>query len=76
MDDDLARKHYRAAYALDPTFKPAIRNLERISTFDNRYGRDHIDFGDQPEGDAGNPYEIVYDKNYVEHLMNKEKKDF
>ncbi|MPN59103.1 hypothetical protein SDC9_206821 [bioreactor metagenome] len=34
MKDNLARKHYRAAYALDPTYKPAIRNLERISTFE------------------------------------------
>lgn len=31
-DDDLARKHYRAAYALDPTYKPASKNLERVST--------------------------------------------
>ncbi len=30
--DDLARKHYRAAYALDPTYKPASENLQRVST--------------------------------------------
>jgi Flp pilus assembly protein TadD len=29
-NDDSARKHYRAAYALDPTYKPACRNLERL----------------------------------------------
>lgn len=29
---DLARKHYRVAYVLDPTYKPASENLERIST--------------------------------------------
>lgn len=29
---DLARKHYRAAYALDPTYKPASINLERVCT--------------------------------------------
>ena len=28
---DLARRHYRAAYSLDPTFSPACRNLEQIS---------------------------------------------
>ncbi len=28
---DLARRHYRAAYSLDPTFRPACRNLEQIS---------------------------------------------
>lgn len=27
---DSARKHYRAAYALDPTYKPACHNLERL----------------------------------------------
>ncbi|MDP4109283.1 MAG: hypothetical protein Q8878_04565 [Bacillota bacterium] len=48
---DKARKHYRAAYALDPTFKPACRNLEHIcTTFD--YSRVHTyDFGDQPENE-------------------------
>ena len=29
---DLARKHYRIAYVLDPTYLPASENLERIST--------------------------------------------
>lgn len=29
---ELARKHYRVAYVLDPTFKPASENLERVST--------------------------------------------
>ena len=28
---DLARRHSRAAYSLDPTFRPACRNLEQIS---------------------------------------------
>lgn len=29
-DDGAARQHYRAAYALDPTYKPSCRNLERL----------------------------------------------
>lgn len=47
-NEDMARKHYRAAYALDPTFKPACKNLERISAmFEYR----HIPYyyGDEPE---------------------------
>ena len=32
-DDNNARKHYRAAYALDPTYQPACRNLERLVEF-------------------------------------------
>ena len=31
---NLVRKHYRAAYALDPTYKAATRNLERIINFE------------------------------------------
>ncbi len=29
----LARKHYRAAYALDPTYKPVRKNLERLCSW-------------------------------------------
>lgn len=45
--DDLltAGKHYRAALELDPTYKPALENLERITRF--RYSRDGIRFGDE-----------------------------
>ncbi|MDF2586356.1 MAG: hypothetical protein K0S41_197 [Anaerocolumna sp.] len=31
-DSVLARKHYRMAYVLDPIYKPATNNLERVST--------------------------------------------
>jgi Flp pilus assembly protein TadD len=45
-NNDLARKHYRAAYALDPTYKPASENLERVCTlFTIR--NIPIDFGEQ-----------------------------
>lgn len=30
--NDLARKHYRMAYVLNPVYKPASTNLERVST--------------------------------------------
>lgn len=48
-DDDGARRHYRAAYALDPTYRPACRNLERLVLYtwgeqDRRY-----DFGNSQE---------------------------
>lgn len=32
-DDAAARQHYRAAYALDPTYKPSCRNLERLALY-------------------------------------------
>lgn len=71
-EDNLARKHYRAAYALDPTYKPAIRNLERILAFDYCYNRSPIDFGDQPEKEVESPYVVVYGDNHVGHLCKKE----
>jgi len=39
--DDSARKHYRAAYALDPTYKPACRNLERLVLGSQNHGFDY-----------------------------------
>ena len=45
-NNDLARKHYRAAYALDPTYKPASENLERVCTnFVSE--RKQINFGEE-----------------------------
>ena len=47
-DDIMARRHYRAAYSLDPTFKPACKNIERICTFENSEPFAY-DFGDESE---------------------------
>jgi lipoprotein NlpI len=44
-DYQSARKHYRAAYALDPTYKPCCRNLERITSYDFSVKISDIDFG-------------------------------
>nr|WP_320024455.1 hypothetical protein [uncultured Acetobacterium sp.] len=73
-EDNLAHKHYRAAYALDPTYKPAIRNLERIAAFDARKNKMPIDFGDEPVEEEEDLYIIEYDKNHVGHLRKKEGK--
>ena len=45
---DLARKHYRAAYSLDPTYKPATINLERVCTMFS-CNRIPFDFGEVSE---------------------------
>ncbi|HEY5525579.1 MAG TPA: hypothetical protein VIK26_09640 [Clostridium sp.] len=47
-DASMACKHYRAAYALDPTYKPVSRNLERITSMYSRIGNENPDFGDKP----------------------------
>ena len=68
-DCSLANKHYRAAIALDPTYKPSIRNLERITTFYAYNDRCKFDFGDKPEEEEYEPlYQIVYDNHNVGHL--------
>jgi DNA-binding response OmpR family regulator len=43
----LAQKHYRAALALDPTYKPAEANLERTAQF--IYHREGINLGDEED---------------------------
>ncbi|HEY5555522.1 hypothetical protein [Acetobacterium sp.] len=73
-EDNLAHRHYRAAYALDPSYKPAIRNLERITIFEEYPSKRHIDFGDEPEKEDENLYVIEYDENHVGHLRKKDKK--
>ncbi|MFA6940646.1 MAG: hypothetical protein WCQ54_06630 [Clostridiaceae bacterium] len=45
----LAGKHYRAASSLDPTYKPAIHNLERITSFNYFIGQEEPDFGTQQQ---------------------------
>lgn len=42
---DLARKHYRIAYVLNPRFMPASINLERVSSV-FQYENIPIDYGD------------------------------
>ena len=51
IKDDLilAGKHYRASYALDPTYKPASRNLDRIVSFNYKFDKESIDYGDVSE---------------------------
>ena len=72
MNDDLARRHYRAAYALNPAYKPAADNLERISSFDYRLKADPISYGDKPEEIIKSPYVIQYDDHHIGHFSKKE----
>lgn len=42
-----AAKHYRAALDLEPTYKPAQDNLERVTSF--HYMKNNINFDEEPE---------------------------
>jgi Flp pilus assembly protein TadD len=52
--NDLARKHYRVAYVLDPTYIPASENLERVSTL-MPYRRIPVNYGEVPVEDMAIP---------------------
>lgn len=49
-NSDLARKHYRIAYVLSPTYKPASENLERVSTL-FLYKSIPVNYGDETDED-------------------------
>ena len=48
-DTNKARRHYRAAYSLDPTYKPACKNLEQICMMFDKGNPHTYDFGDEAE---------------------------
>ncbi|MCB2295513.1 hypothetical protein LGK95_18690 [Clostridium algoriphilum] len=45
----LACKYYRAAYAFDPTYKAADKNLEKLTSFSYMFNEANIDFGENME---------------------------
>lgn len=71
-DLSLAGKHYRASYAFDPTYKPASRNLERITSFYYRDDNIKPDYGDKLEEEESTPYFIQYDDKNIGHLRRRE----
>ncbi|MCB8817536.1 tetratricopeptide repeat protein [Desulfosporosinus shakirovi] len=70
-DLSLAGNHYRAAYALDPTYKPASRNLERITSFYYSPRDMNPDFGDQPEREEVTNYVLEFDNKNIGHLRKR-----
>jgi Flp pilus assembly protein TadD len=51
---DLARKQYRVAYVLNPTYKPASENLERVSTL-FLYKSIPVNYGEETDEDINMP---------------------
>lgn len=64
-DLSLAGKHFRAAYALDPTYKPASRNLERITSFHYSPRDANPDFGNKPEQEEIKNYILEFDNRNI-----------
>lgn len=71
-DPGLAGKHYRAANALDPTYKPARRNLDRITSFSHRAWEEKPDLGNKSENEEAIPYILEYDEKNIGHLRKRE----
>ena len=66
-DKDLACKHYRAAYALDPSYKPALNNLERITSFSFSRSAHKPDLGDNFELEVDSPSLFLFDLMNSKH---------
>ena len=65
----LAMKHFRAAYALDPTYVPARYNMEQYAQM---YPTGKCAFTEEDcpvKNDQ--QFELVYDEHHVGHLVRK-----
>ncbi len=70
MGDHLtAMKHFRAAWALDPTYLPARQNLDSFGTFFST-GRCAYDESDCPE-EKQEEYITEYDEHGIGHIRRK-----
>ena len=71
-DHASAMRHFRAAYALDPTYSPARQNLDHYGTFYSRGGC-ASDESDCPQ-EAPSPYGIEYDEKGIGHAVRRNTK--
>ena len=70
-----AMKHFRAAWALDPTYRPARINMERYGSFS---GQMHRPVYDETECvscsvESRPAYRIEYDKHGIGHVIKEAK---
>ena len=67
-DHLLAMKHFRAAWALDPSYRPVRQNLDHYASF---YSREVAAFDDSDCQDDPplSRVEIVYDERGVGHVI-------
>lgn len=69
-----AMKHFRAAWALDPTYRPATHNLNVYGTFfsDGKCAFDESDLEVSPSSNV----EIVYDERGIGHVRRKSRIEY
>ena len=67
-----AMRHFRAAWALDPTYTPAQENLETYATF-HSHGQCAFDEGDCRSRSCSR-LTVEYDTNGIGHVVRKDVK--
>lgn len=60
--------YYRAAYVFDPTYEPAHKNLERVTSFFYIFNGKSIDYGNTMEKEHKKSYSLVYNSRHIGHL--------
>lgn len=66
----LAMKHFRAAWALDPAFLPARKNMENYGSF-SRAGEAAYTMSDCSKEEKKERFKIEYDENGVGHVVKR-----
>lgn len=73
-DHVAAMKHFRAAYALDPTYQPVRKNLECYGTFfsNGRCAYEESDCISNESTGNFSDYKVEYDSHGVGHIIRRE----
>lgn len=74
VDDNhlLAMKHFKAAWALDPTYLPSRHNLEAFGTFFSK-GEGAYDETDCPALEEKVTCVVEYDEKGIGHIVRRKK---
>ncbi len=70
-DHLIAMKHFRAAWALDPTYIPARHNLDHFGSFYPR-GNWALDESDCPVEKKQDLYKVEYDEQGIGHIAMRD----
>ncbi|HEY8889374.1 MAG TPA: hypothetical protein VIM70_03910 [Clostridium sp.] len=68
----LAGKYYRAAYAFDPSYKPADKNLEKLTSYFYKFNGANIDFGDNIIKEYQKSHSFECKTIYIGQMINNE----
>lgn len=68
-DHNLAMKHFRIAWILDPTYEPANQNLLNFGDF---YSKKHFAYSEEDcPKEKKESYTIIYDDKHIGHVVKK-----